>query len=378
MRIALLKSRLSHLGGLEKYTLHLAKSLAALGHNIYILTTNWDDQSKTQEGIQIINVASRMPISFFHLLNFDYQCSRWLKKNSVDAVIGLDRNFTTQHYYRAGNGVHKAYLERRSNQSSFLKRASFILNPLHRLILAMEKATFESSSLKVLITNSYLVRNEVLRYYPKVAAEKVVVVHNGVEWKEFEKPFRHTFEAKKPFLQSLGVPDSHYQFLFIGNEYERKGLPRLLKALGRLNTINQNWNLCVIGKERNQRRFEDLSKEMGLERQLFFFGKRNDVRSFLQAADCLVIPSLYDPFANVTIEALAMGVYVLTSSENGGSEIIKPETGLVFQDDEELFRSLVEALDHRKTESSASLIRDTYKDYDFSHQLQKISLLVTH
>lgn len=301
-----------------------------------------------------------------------------VKKNSVDAVIGLDRNFVKQHFYRAGNGVHKSYLERRSKHSSLLRRASFVFNPLHRLILAMEKATFESSTLKTLITNSYLVRNEILRFYPAVLPEKIVVVHNGVEWRELEEPFSKTFEKRGEFLNKNGVPGGCYQFLFIGNEYERKGLPKLLKALSRLNATAKNWNLLIVGKERNQEKFQDFARKLGLQKQLFFFGRRSDVHSFLQAADCLVIPSLYDPFANVTIEALAMGLYVLTSTENGGSEIIKPEAGLVFENDEELFQGLLRAIDHPKTKKSASSIRDSYKEYDFSTQLQKIVRLVAH
>lgn len=80
MRIALLKSGLSHLGGLEKYTLRLAKALATSGHEVIILTSDWNNEVEIQKNLQVINVASTLPISFFHLLNFDYQCFRWLKK----------------------------------------------------------------------------------------------------------------------------------------------------------------------------------------------------------------------------------------------------------------------------------------------------------
>lgn len=92
-------------------------------------------------------------------------------------------------------------------------------------------------------------------------------------------------------------------------------------------------------------------------------------------ADCVVIPSLYDPFANVTIEALAMGLYVVTSSKNGGSEVISSDTeGCVFHDltnPEELARCLQKALQRPKTAQSSLAIRQKYKSYDFSNQIQK-------
>ena len=46
---------------------------------------------------------------------------------------------------------------------------------------------------------------------------------------------------------------------------------------------------------------------------------------FYQQSDCLAIPSFYDPFANVTLEALAMGLYAVSSKTNGGHEILTPE-----------------------------------------------------
>ena len=68
----------------------------------------------------------------------------------------MDRN-SRQTHIRAGNGVHKAYLEIRKKESSFLKKASFVLNPLHRSILTLEKKAFESKELKVLFVNSNMV-----------------------------------------------------------------------------------------------------------------------------------------------------------------------------------------------------------------------------
>ncbi len=374
--IAFLKSDLSHLGGLEKYCIRLAIGFAQAGYKVYILTTDWKGNITPHRGVEVVNLGRRLPFSYMHLMWFDYRCKEWLRTHTVDCVFGLDRNMCLQHIYRAGNGVHAAYLARRAKKASWFKKISFSINPLHRLILKMEKNTFTSRELRYLITNSALVKQEVLQYYPEVDSDKVIVVHNGVEWEEMHQPFEDSFHKKTAFLESLGLETARYQFLFIGNEYERKGLPELLQALKKIS--HRRWNLLVVGKERHPKQFASLSESLGLQDNVFFFGRRKDVISFYQACDCLVVPSLYDPFANVTIEALAMGLYVISSDQNGGSEVLSNSSGLSFHDQRGLEEALVQAFDHPKTKSSAADIRAQFQKYDFSKQIGKIVSLVTH
>jgi UDP-glucose:(heptosyl)LPS alpha-1,3-glucosyltransferase len=373
LRIAIVKSSLQGAsgikGGLEKYTLKLADAFASCGHEIFILTTDWLEQEVSK--YRVINFGKRSKLSFWHLLNFDNACKKWFRENAVDAVFGFDRNFCVQNYYRAGNGVHAAYLDHRKSFSSFFKNLTFQINPLHRLILAMERKTFENKKLKKLFTNSEMVRREVLKYYPQVDPNKVIAIHNGVEWHEFQKPFEASFLNRDEIFTKLKLNPKAYQFLFIGNEYQRKGLGRLLQALSELK--EHNFQLSIVGKERNSTSFMELSKKFGLENKVFFFGPQKEVMPFYQVADCLAIPSFYDPFANVTVEALAMGLYVVSSKKNGGSEVIKTaQMGSVFSAQEDLTSSLACAISHKKTQESATIIRNLSMHLDFSNQIKKI------
>lgn len=366
--IAFIKSGLQgNGGGLEKYTFRLADACARAGYKVYILTTDWQGDQPTQ--YEIVNLGSRSKCSAWHLLRFDFLCKKWLSHHLVDRVFGLDRNFCLQQYYRAGNGVHAAYLDHRRAFSSFLKSLSFRFNPLHKLILAMEKKTFESPQLEKLFTNSEMVKKEVLRYYPKVLSERVVVVHNGVEWQEFSDPFEQTFSLRPSIHFRLNLNPDAYQFLFIGNEYHRKGLELLLRALATIK--DREFQLSVVGKERNMKYFTELTEALGLENKVFFFGQQKSTTPFYQAADCLVVPSLYDPFANVTVEALALGLYVISSSKNGGGEVLtEPFMGAVFTSQEELCSLLTNA--PLKTKASAIAIRNSVAHLDFSNQLSSI------
>lgn len=372
-KIAFLKSNIEKRGGLEKYTLRLANCFAKAGHQVTLLTTNYHHEHVAKGEFKIANLGNKIPLSFLQLLRFDRRCKTYLKQQSQDVIFGMDRNFCAQTHYRAGNGCHAAYLDRRREYDSWFKVKTFSLNPLHQLILNMERATFESRSLQTLFVNSEMVRQEILRYYPSVDAHKICVVHNGVEWNELQRPFDEGLNLRPKILKQLGRDSSRYQFLFVGNEYERKGLKLLLKALSII--PEKRFELTVIGKERRPESFYEQAKSLGLQDRVHFIGAVNEVKVFYSAADALVIPSIYDPFANVTVEALAMGLFVISSSSNGGSEVLTKESGRIFSDlksPHELALCLQEAMSQPKTKQSASFIRQQVAHLDFSIQIQKI------
>ncbi|MBS0654199.1 MAG: glycosyltransferase family 4 protein [Verrucomicrobia bacterium] len=372
-RIAFLKSGIAKRGGLEKYTLRLAERFAREGHDVVLLTTDYQEGALGQLPFAVVNLGSRLPISLAHLLYFDLQCKKYIKEHPMDLVFGLDRNFCRQTHYRAGNGVHAAYLERRK-AGGMLQRWSLTANPLHRLILAMERATFESPDLQCLFTNSHMVAKEIAQYYPRVDPKKICTVHNGVEWKELEQPFVEGLAKRSEICAQLGLRQDCFQFLFIGHEYGRKGLHLLLRALSLI--TNKNFELSVVGKERHPEVYIAEAKKLGLEKQVHFFGLAKDTKPFYSAADCLVVPSLYDPFANVTVEALAFGVPVISSSSNGGSEVLAfSDMGAVFSDlqsPEELASCLERAMESPKNGERARALRDKVAHLDFSSQIGKI------
>jgi len=114
---------------------------------------------------------------------------------------------------------------------------------------------------------------------------------------------------------------------------------------------------------------------LGLEKRVSFFGPQEEMIPFYQESDVLVLPTLYDPFANVTLEALAMGLFVITSSYNGAAEILTEHSGYVIEnlnDKESIKKALLVGLKHPKREESALFIRNTIKDLEFSNQLDKI------
>lgn len=352
--ITILKTHFSKQGGAEKYARLLAHAFHERGHPVTVLTT---EPVEGDFPFQVVSFHHKSKTSVNKLWDFDFFCQQYLKQHPTDIVFGLDRN-RHQTHIRASNGVHKSYLEHRKQFEPKWKSLRHLLNPLHSSLLHIEKASFEQEELQVLFTNSHLVKNEILSHY-NVDPKKIRVIHNGVEWNDWQYSFEETFTTSRK---------DPYNFLFIGNNYQRKGLIPLLYGLRHL----QDVHLTVVGTDKNQKKFETLAVKLGLEKKVSFKGQKLDIIPFLQQADCLVIPSFYDPFANVTIEALAMGLFVISSATNGASEILTEESGFIIKDlsDEEAMKeALTIALKHPKTQNHALAIRNSVKYLDLSNQL---------
>ncbi|MCP5491762.1 MAG: glycosyltransferase family 4 protein [Chlamydiales bacterium] len=302
MRIAIVKQNLSARGGLEKQTRRLFDALKERGCQVTLLP-------------KVDN-----PSGF-------------------DVILGIDRTLSQTHH-RAGNGVHAAYLKHRNRPLSSLM-------PRHRQLLCFEKAMLASTSLRHIITNSDMVKQEFVKLY-NYDPEKITTIHNGVEWGEMQPAFESA------------VKDETLHFLFVGQDFRRKGLKPLLLALAQRKSLS--WQLTVIGHDRHLPYYQKLAKRYGIEKRITFTG-HTDALPYYQRAHALILPTLYDPFANVTVEALAMGLPVITTPTNGGSEIINATNGIVSTD-------LHAALDQfLQTRWDRNAIRNSVQHLDFANQL---------
>jgi UDP-glucose:(heptosyl)LPS alpha-1,3-glucosyltransferase len=371
-KVVILKANMSSSkgGGLEKSTRYLAKAFFEKGMQVTVLTSGAKD-SWTQEGINYVNVSGKTGVSVWDVKKFDQNCQKWLSKNACEIIFGMERN-SFQTHYRAGSGVHKVYLQQRNRQDSWLKGLFNKINPLQRLILSLEKTAFEHPLLKVLFTNSSMVKEEILSNY-QIDSKKIHVVHNGVQWTKWGKAFSNWEEGKLQTAKKYNLNPNLFQLLFVGNGYRRKGLKYLLHSLSRIE--DKNFQLVVLGKDKEISYYKRLACKLSLENQVLFLGEVSSLTPFYQLADCLVIPSLYDPFANVTVEALAMGVYVLTSFFNGGKEVLTPFSGAIIPDlfcSRTFSDSLREAMAYKKTQESSCSIRNSVENLDYQLQMDEM------
>lgn len=367
--LVFIKYHLNSAGGLEKYFSRIIDAFLKMGYNITILTTNSFKQ-KTTNNLKIVTFKDFRIFKFLKLKIFDFRCYLWLKKNKPKTVFSFDRTSFFTHT-RLGNGLHKTYLKRRKIFENAFKSFINKVNPLHNIILKIEKKGLKQKNLKKVIVNSKMVQNELLKEY-NFDPKKIKVILNGVEFNELESAFLNWEKEKNTFAKKLNLNPLSFHLVFIGNDFKRKGLKFLLEALSNLK--DKNFHLSVIGKDKNMKRYVTFAKKKKIDKKVSFFGPRKDIINFLQLADSFILPTLYDPFANALIEALAMGVFVITSKYNGAKEIITSENGIVLDPlDIDAFTNLLSiAMQTKKNFENSKKIRQTVKKLDFSNQLKTL------
>lgn len=108
-----------------------------------------------------------------------------------------------------------------------------------------------------------------------------------------------------------------------------KGIPYLLEALHSLRKTRQDFELNIVGDGRNRAEYETLAAKLNLGDVVRFHGfkTRSEVAEFMRCCDIFVLPSLFETFGVVAIEALASGKPVVATDIGGLREIVVDEVG---------------------------------------------------
>ena len=147
------------------------------------------------------------------------------------------------------------------------------------------------------------------------------VVPNPIDPERFnvERRKRDRVGARR----DLGIGDGEVAMMFIANELHRKGLGQTLEAMAR--NGDRRMTLHVVGKA-GLGPYQSTIHRLGLDDLVRYHGPTRDVGWHLAAADLMVLPTQYEPFGLVIVEALASGVPVITSRLAGASEAVRDGT----------------------------------------------------
>ena len=99
--------------------------------------------------------------------------------------------------------------------------------------------------------------------------------------------------------------------MFVGYSFRRKGLAQVISAMAEV--ADEHVELWIAGGD-DPAPYRRLAGDLGVGERVRFLGHRSDVVGLMQAADAFVMPSSYDPFPLVLLEALACGTPVITSA----------------------------------------------------------------
>ncbi|MBF0319931.1 MAG: glycosyltransferase family 4 protein [Nitrospirae bacterium] len=316
-RIAFIRKAYDPFGGAENYIESLIGSLK--GYEIHMLSSKWKDNPR----ITHHRVDASALSSAWSAMKFNRGAATIIRQIVPDCTVSFERT-TCQDIYRAGDGCHRQWLRIRRLVAGRLKGLSVHFNMLHRTLLSIEKDLFANTP--VIIANSNMVKANIIEHYG-VKEDRVHVLYNGVDLSRFNSQGRPALAGE--FRREFGVRGDTAVVLFAGSGFERKGLPTLITALA---GVKSPVVLYVAGRGRT-RKYEALSSRLGVRDKVVFAGARRDIERFYAAADVFVLPTLYDPFSNAVLEAMAAGCAVITTRNNGAAEIIEDgRDGTILED----------------------------------------------
>ena len=303
MKIAVIRQECSYRkGGAERYAANLCKALAEMGHHVWVIAETFDPAihpDLVHVPVKVNHISSSSRTRSFHrnsqsaLAGFD-----------PDAVLALSRSYPSDAF-RVSDPLHRYWMKIR--YPGKLHRFVQEMNPRHRAILDLENHILNPANTRMIITNSRLSKTLIREYYD-YPEDRIHVIYNGVDLERFS-----------PAADANA--DGPIELLFVGQDFKRKGLAAVIDALALVRDAGFSPTLRVIGRD-DPSPYRARSGQLGLAAHVTFEGPSRDIHAAYQAAGLFVFPTLYDPFGNVCLEALACGLPVLTTTTNGSSEIV--------------------------------------------------------
>ena len=303
--IGLVHTRFSPTGGVENYINKLVPALLARNWQVHYFTARIEQP--VLHGMIIHKIPIIRGTSVSRMLSFAYGARRAVKQENLPLVMGFGRTIC-QDIYRDGSGCFLDYQKYAGKRSNRLYRKSY---------LHIERRRYHDFHLRKVIAISQMVKEQIITRY-HLSAEKVEVVYNGVSGEQLNPGFK---KQKNHFRKKLEIPEDILTILFMGNDFERKGLQHLIKAVGRIPT-QVPVIVLVAGKDKKAKWYQQLADGIGCGARICFLGYQKDISTLYGAADLLVLPSLFDPIANVVLEALYTGTPVVTGPRVGASELV--------------------------------------------------------
>ena len=307
MKIALVTHAYSRFGGTEKYVFDLSRWLVSRGHEVSIFCATTDIKVEERAGVSVFVYPHSGRRGLLGTLQW-LRGSAAVPRKSYDVVQGFGR--TIQHdVFRAGGGVHRVWIDRRYRGIERLLLWTSVKGWLDRWI---DRAAFDNA--KIVICNSEMVAAEVCAVRG-IQPHRVRVVRNGVDCDRFQPD-----AARKEIVRkSLNIPEDGRLVMFVGNGYRRKGVLTAGRSFER--SCGPTDRFVVIGKEARHAYYcRQLRERLG--DRLVYVGAVEDTAAWLPAADALLLPTMYDPAANITLEAMACAVPPIVSRFDGNHEVL--------------------------------------------------------
>jgi UDP-glucose:(heptosyl)LPS alpha-1,3-glucosyltransferase len=303
-------------GGVERIAYECVRFLAGRGHAVAIVA---NEVSSDLSGPGIIHQAVpalRSP-SFLRGWSYHRNANKLRLADAYDVLNthGCVCPFDGVHWVQS---LHVAWLERSASLFGRWsgRRLKQHLNPLHPILLRLERQHFELRRYRKVIATTAQVKDDLHRFYG-VPADDVVIIPNGFSPTEFNPVLRS--KRREAMRAKLGLREHEVALLFVANELDRKGYPVLLEALRRLK--REDLRLIVVGRP-DPAIVRQQADAAGVGHLVLACGSAPDVAEYHAAADVFVLPTQYEAFCLAILEALGSGLPVITTRVPGAQDAI--------------------------------------------------------
>ena len=302
LRIAVLNRTFSTAGGgAERYSISLVEQLAAK-HEIHVFAQEIDHQ---WPGVIYHRISA--PLAKPRWINqlWFATCTWWSTRHDFDVVHSHENTWHGDVQTVHVRPVKYNLFHERTGMRRTLRWIKVVTSPRLLAYLGLEHLRYANRRGRKVVVTSESLRSIMESSYP-VCAEIISVITPGITMPQLPV----TQLRKDAARELLGLPLAGHCILFVANDYRKKGLQNLLKALAQFSV---EFTLAVVGNQSQVGFFSEQVKTLKLEKRVFFLGSLKDVAPAYEAADCLAHPTLEDTFAMVVLEAMSYGLPVVIS-----------------------------------------------------------------
>jgi len=319
-------------GGVEHAVWRTAHALAAAGDRVTVVAR----EARPSDACRVVRLPAPRTWQPLRVVHFARRAAKWLRaaraRGEVEVVHAFCRALEADVFH-AGGGSHWHYLvATHGRRAAALRRAS----PRHAVQLALEARLLAAPRLLVQCVSRRGQCEFASRY--GVPASRAPVVAYGVDAERFAPDA----ERRARTRAQLSIADGRNVWLFAGSGWQRKGLATAIAAIAA--TRDREALLLVAGRDAPGA-WQALAARLGIAERVRFLGACRDMPRLYDAADGLLLPTRYDAFAMVCLEAAACARPVVTSRAAGAAELLG-NAGHVVEDarDVRAFASALDAL----------------------------------
>ncbi|MGE5595226.1 MAG: glycosyltransferase family 4 protein [Hyphomicrobiales bacterium] len=329
LRIAIVSPELGPGAGVPHYWFALAGALSQ-HHEVHVFTSKGDGSAL--DGVQFHHLRAvtggwLLPhLTFYLSARLRFLGARLARRPKFDLVLGIGAltpfaDVTTVHFVQA-----REILLQRQGAFPREKRPSGVAGmdyALYGHLMGWLGRRFYRRSTKQVVAISQEVKQDLVRF-EGARLRSISVVPNGVDCNRFHPDNRGRDRA--PTRQSLGVQLGEVVLLFVGNSWGRKGLATAIEAI-QGNGVD-HVRLIVVGDGVPEPFLSALPPTVR-DRIVFVGQKSHDVERYYAAADVFILPTMYEPFGLVALEALACGLPSIISACAGASDWLEDGVDVV-------------------------------------------------